>query len=77
LKVAKGKAFPSWKGDLIAGGLAGKNIDRIRVKGEKVVERETLLWNIGRVRDLNFGPDGFLYVALNEPDRIVRLVPVK
>jgi glucose/arabinose dehydrogenase len=77
LKVAKGKAFPAWKGDLIAGGLAGKNIDRIRVKGEKVVERETLLWNIGRVRDLNFGPDGFLYVALNEPDRIVRLVPVK
>ena len=38
---------------------------------------ETLVFGIGRVRDLAFGPDGYLYVALNGPDRIVRLVPVK
>jgi glucose/arabinose dehydrogenase len=77
LKVGHGKAFPNWKGDMIAGGLAGKNIDRIRIKDDKVVEHETLLWGMGRVRDLAFGPDGYLYVTLNEPDRIVRLVPVK
>lgn len=77
LKVAKGKSFPLWNGDLIAGGLAGRNIDRIRVKGDKIVEQETLSWGLGRVRDLAFGPDGYLYVALNEPDRIVRFVPVK
>jgi glucose/arabinose dehydrogenase len=62
---------------LIAGGLAGKIVDRIRIKDDKVVEHETLLWGMGRVRDLAFGPDGYLYVTLNEPDRIVRLVPVK
>ncbi|MEI8282785.1 MAG: PQQ-dependent sugar dehydrogenase, partial [Armatimonadota bacterium] len=77
LKVANSKAFPQWKGDLIAGGLAGKNVDRIRVKGDKIAERETLSWGLGRVRDLAFGPDGYLYLTLNEPDRIVRFVPVK
>ena len=77
LKVAKSKAFPLWDGDLIAGGLAGKNVDRIRLKGETIVEKETLSWGLGRVRDLAFGPDGYLYLTLNEPDRIVRFVPVK
>jgi glucose/arabinose dehydrogenase len=30
---------------------------------------------MGRVRDVRCGPDGFLYVVLNNPDMIVRLVP--
>ena len=73
----KGAAFPNWKGDLIAGGLAGNNLDRIRVKGGKLVEREELLWGMGRIRDLSVGPDGFIYVALNGPDKIIRVVPEK
>jgi glucose/arabinose dehydrogenase len=28
------------------------------------------------VRDVATGPDGLLYVALNSPDKIVRLEPV-
>jgi glucose/arabinose dehydrogenase len=32
--------------------------------------------DIGRIRDLREGPDGFLYLLLEHPDRIVRLVPV-
>jgi glucose/arabinose dehydrogenase len=27
------------------------------------------------VRDVQTGPDGAIYLALNRPDRIVRLVP--
>ena len=77
LAVANGAAFPKWKGDLIAGGLSGANVDRIRVKNDQVVETETLLLNKGRVRDIQMGPDGFIYVALNQPDKIVRLVPAK
>jgi glucose/arabinose dehydrogenase len=77
LAIANGAAFPKWKGDLIAGGLSGANVDRIRVKNDQVVETETLLLNKGRVRDIQMGPDGFIYVALNQPDKIVRLVPAK
>lgn len=72
-----GKAFPEWDGDLIAGGLVGQNIDRFRMKDGKMVEHEELLWGMGRVRDLICGPEGDIYVALNDPDKIVRLVPAK
>ncbi|MFN8218597.1 MAG: PQQ-dependent sugar dehydrogenase [Fimbriimonadales bacterium] len=75
LDVMRGKAFPSWNGDLIAGGLSGANVDRIRTQNGKFVEREELLQGIGRVRDVAVGPDGYLYIAINQPDKVVRLVP--
>jgi aldose sugar dehydrogenase len=75
LDVARGKAFPQWQGDLLAGGLSGANLDRIRVKGGKLVEREELIHGMGRVREVAVGPDGFVYIALNGPDKIIRLVP--
>jgi aldose sugar dehydrogenase len=77
LAVADGKAFPNWKGDLIAGGLSGNNVDRFRIKDGKLLEKETILLWKGRVRDIQVGPDGFIYVLLNGPDKIVRLVPTK
>ncbi len=75
LDVVKGDAFPAWKGDLVAGGLAGAVVDRIRIKDGKFVEREELIQGIGRVRDVVTAPDGTIYVALNDPDHIIRLVP--
>ncbi len=77
LDVVKGAAFPNWKGDLIAGGLSGSSVDRIRTKDGKFVEREGLVVGMGRVRDISTAPDGVIYVALNGPDKIVRIVPVK
>lgn len=75
LDVYRGKAFPKWRGDLLAGGLSGTNVDRFRIKNGKVVEHEEVLLGAGRVRDVRVGPDGFVYVVLNGPDKIVRLVP--
>jgi aldose sugar dehydrogenase len=75
LDVARGKAFPRWKGDLLAGGLSGQNVDRLRIKDDQIVEREELIFNLGRVRDVAVGPDGFVYVVLNGPDKVIRLVP--
>ena len=77
LDLMTGSAFPKWKGDMFAGGLAGNNLDRLRVKDGKLVEHEEILWGMGRIRDIKTGPDGFLYVALNGPDKIIRLVPAK
>lgn len=72
----RGKAFPKWSGDLLAGGLSGQNVDRIRVENGVLKEREELIYNLGRVREVAVGPDGFIYVALNDPHKIIRLVPV-
>ncbi len=77
LDVVRGSAFPSWKGDLVAGGLVGQNVDRLRMKAGKLVEREELIYGMGRVRDVVVGPDGYIYLALNQPDKIVRIVPAR
>ena len=70
-----GDKFPKWKNDLFAGGLAAKEVRRLTLKDKKVVSQEIVMKDIGRVRDVAAGPDGFIYVLLNGPDRIVRLIP--
>jgi glucose/arabinose dehydrogenase/mono/diheme cytochrome c family protein len=77
LDVVKGAAFPKWRGDLVAGGLSGQNVDRLRIENGKLVEHEELIQGMGRVREVATAPDGTIYVALNQPDKIIRLVPAK
>lgn len=74
LDLARGPMFPEWKGDLLAGGLSGQSVDRIRVREGKVVEVERVFSGLGRVRDVASGPGGAVYVVLNGPDKVVRLV---
>lgn len=76
LACLTGEKFPNWKYDFFAGGLRGE-LHRIRVQNGNVVADEILLSGLGRIRDVRSGPDGFLYIVLNQPDRIVRLVPTE
>lgn len=58
-----GDAFPAWRGSLLAGSLAGRKLVRIVLDGRRVALQETLLdGEIGRIRDLRVGPDGFVYL---------------
>lgn len=70
-----GSQFRRWKNDLFVGALAGQELLRIETRGDAVTHQEILFKGIGRVRDVVNAPDGSLYVVLNQPDRIVRLVP--
>ena len=75
LEFYTGKAFPGWRGDLFATALAQQELRRIVLDGQRVKEQEVLFKDIGRVRAVITGPDGCLYVALNQPDKIVRVEP--
>lgn len=75
-----GDKFPRWKNQLFLAALAGQQLRRLVLEGHKVVKQEILFNDLGRVRDVVTGPDGFLYVALNtafanSPGQIIRLVP--
>jgi glucose/arabinose dehydrogenase len=75
--------FPEWKGDLLVASLGGQRLVRLRLDGSRVVEEETLLRGIGRIRDVREGPDGLIYLAIDgdargfdgAPTPIVRLEP--
>jgi glucose/arabinose dehydrogenase len=74
-----GDRFPEWKGSLFTGGLAGEQLARFTVEGERAVLAEVLVRRQGRIRDVRQGPDGFIYLAIDhrqgEPTAIVKLEP--
>ncbi|HPJ77379.1 MAG TPA: PQQ-dependent sugar dehydrogenase [Prolixibacteraceae bacterium] len=73
----KGDRYENWKNNLFVGSLRFQYVERVELKGHEVVHREKLLEGIGRVRNVVESPDGLLYVAIETPGKIVRLVPVK
>lgn len=77
LAYYNGDAFPRWKGDIFMGGLAGMRLVRLEVNGTRVLGQENLLTDLqARIRDVQAGPDGFLYVLTEGPEgRLLRLTP--
>jgi aldose sugar dehydrogenase len=86
-----GNRYPRWKNSLFVAGLAGQQLRRLEIKGRDVVAQEVLFHQFGRVRTVTTGPDGLLYVLLQNPTGgstgtslsaatpgvVIRLVPVR
>jgi glucose/arabinose dehydrogenase len=70
-----GDEYPAWKGNVLVGSLKFQYLVRCELEGEKVVHQEKLLEGYGRVRNVQQGPDGYIYVALEGTGLIVKLVP--
>jgi aldose sugar dehydrogenase len=72
-----GAAFPEWQDDLFVGGLRAELLVRLELDGERVVAEERLLDGaLGRIRDVEVGPDDFLYLLTdNGDDGLYRLEP--
>lgn len=81
-----GAQFPLFKGNFFFGCLRGTRIIRVVLDGRKVVRQEDLLsGTFGRIREMEEGPDGYIYfstsnrdgrgTAAADDDRIMRLVP--
>ncbi|MBL7971485.1 MAG: PQQ-dependent sugar dehydrogenase [Prolixibacteraceae bacterium] len=76
MKFVTGNRYPGWKGDILNGSLSFKYLERVRLEGGKVTGQEKLLENAGRVRNVTISPDGYIYVAVENPGIIVKLIPV-
>ncbi len=77
MAFVQGKRYKGWEGNLLSGSLRFKYLNLSFFDGTKVEKEEMLLKNIGRLRDVRMGPDGFIYVSVENPGYIFRLVPVK
>ena len=68
--------YEGWKGNLFVGSLKFQYLERLVIENEKVIKREKILNNIGRVRNVVEGPDGYLYLGV-EGKGIVKILPKK
>ena len=68
-----------WNDSLFLGALAGRDLIRLQLDGDRIVAEERLLDTLGaRIRDVRVGADGNLYVLTDEDDgRLLRIVPPK
>lgn len=74
--IHDGSAFPEWKDNLIVGTLKATELYRFVIKGNEIVHKETIIKDLARIRDIEHGPDGTIYLLLEHADggQIVRLV---
>jgi glucose/arabinose dehydrogenase len=73
-----GDQFPLWRGSLLVGGMAGRQISRIAFNRQGVeARREPMLTELRqRIRDVRQGPDGLVYATTDEEDgAVLKIAP--
>ena len=72
-----GKVFPEWQVHALIGGLTSSGIVVVKVNGENAEEVERIPLSV-RVRDVETGPDGAVYVISDsENGMVLRLEKMK
>lgn len=66
--------YPNWKGHLLVGSLSFQYLELVQLDNETVIGRQKLATDIGRVRDVRQGPDGYIYLSV-EGKGILKIVP--
>jgi glucose/arabinose dehydrogenase len=82
-----GHRYPGWSNNLFLTALTGQKLIRYEINGRKITEEEILWDQYGRTRDVIMGPDGLLYILLQNatgtsmgtgastPGMVLRLMP--
>lgn len=69
--------FPEWKGSVFVGGLSSQQLVRLEIENGEVAHEERIPLP-ERIRDVEQGPDGYLYLSTDAEDgeiwRVERLV---
>ncbi len=70
-----GNAYPGWKGSIFVGSLTPGALVRLAMSNGRVTREERYLGDLDeRIRDVEQGPDGLLYMATDSEDgRVIRL----
>lgn len=75
MTLYRGEQFPDWNGDLFVTALVAREVRRVMLDGERVTGQAPLFGEIGeRLRCIETGPDGALYVLTDTPrGRVLRI----
>jgi glucose/arabinose dehydrogenase len=81
MMIYTGNRFPEWRGNLFVGGMARQRLARLTLDGQRVIDEETLVPQMGRIRDVRQGPDGDIYLVTDDregkPTPILRMEPIQ
>ena len=69
--------YPNWTGDIMNGALKFQLISRIEIENGEYVHEERILEGNGRIRDVEMGPDGYIYFTNESEGNLSRIVPVE
>jgi aldose sugar dehydrogenase len=72
-----GDAYPGWRGSVLVGSLTPGGLVRLTLQDGRVASEERYLFDLGeRIRDVEQGPDGLVYLITDSSKgRILRLDP--
>jgi len=70
-----GKIFKNWENNLLVTSLKFENLYRLEILDNKVLNQEMIYSAGSRIRDVETGPEGWIYLAVEDPGRIIRLKP--
>ena len=62
---------------MLVSSLKFERLYRLEIDDDKVIDQEIIYEAGSRIRDVQTGPEGFIYIALEDPGRIVRFIPIK
>lgn len=72
-----GDKFPAWRGNALIGGLTLQGLMRLETDGNRVTGQERIPLD-ARIRDVEQGPDGMVYVLTDEQEgKLWRLAPLE
>ncbi|HEX2152238.1 MAG TPA: PQQ-dependent sugar dehydrogenase [Stellaceae bacterium] len=72
-----GNTFPEWRGNLLIGSLTRQALVRLAVQGSQVVGEEIIPLG-ARIRDVEQGPDGAVYLLTDQQNgNVLRLRPLR
>lgn len=74
--ISESDQFPEWKGHYLVGSLKARSLYRFQIEDNRLVNRETLLDGVVRIRDIEVGYNGeiFLLVEHNSGSQILQMV---
>ena len=73
-----GNRYPGWRNSVLIGGMASNALVRLVLENGRVTLEERYLGDLReRIRDVQQGPDGLIYVVTDSPQgQVMRIVPV-
>ena len=75
----RGERFDGWGNDILLGTLKESALYRLRIEDGRLIEQEKLVTRFGRIRDVEMGFDGHVYIVIEHGDdgSLWRLVPLQ